>query len=91
MANENKEEHFYQMNFYLASDYNTDFSELNDVSLRSKKIENLAEKLKLIRDFKKNAFCIDIFKFDNGECSSLIYSSKIEEVEDWFKAWGIEL
>jgi hypothetical protein len=91
MANENKEEPFYQINFYLASDYNTDFSELNDVSLRSKKIDKLAEKLKLINNFRKNAFNIDIFKFDNGKCNSLIFSSKIEEVEDWFKGMGIEL
>ena len=91
MANKNKEEHFYQMNFYLASDYNTDFSELNDVTLRSKKIDKLAEKLKLINNFRKNAFNIDILKFDNGKCNSLIFSSKIEEVEDWFKGRGIEL
>jgi len=91
MANENKEEPFYQINFYLASDYNTDFSELNDVSLRSKKIDKLAEKLKLINNFRKNAFNIDISKFDNGKCTSLIFSSKIEEVEDWFKGRGIEL
>lgn len=91
MANKNKEEHFYQMNFYLASDFNTDFSELNDVSLRSKKLDNLAEKLKIIKDFRKNVFNIDIFKFDNGECKTLIYCSKIEEVEKWFKGRGIEL
>lgn len=91
MANENKKEYFYQMDFYLDSDCNTDFSELNDVTFRSKKIDNLAERLKLIRNFRKNVNGITISKFENGRCSGLIFCSTIEEIEDWFKERGLIL
>lgn len=91
MANENKKESFFQMDFYLDSDCNTDFSELNDVTLRSKKIDNLAERLKLIRNFRKNVNAITISKFENGKCCGLIFCSTIEEIEDWFKERGLIL
>lgn len=91
MANKNEEESFYQMDFYLGDDCNTDFSELNDVTLRSKEIKNLEEKLKLVKDFRKNVFNASIFKCENGKFKGLIYSSSIEEIKKWFKGVGIEL
>lgn len=91
MSNKNKEESFYQMDFYLCSDCNTEFSELNDVTLRSKKIDNLAERLKVIRNFRKNINAITISKFENGKCNGLIFTSSIEEIEDWFKGRGLIL
>ena len=91
MVNKNEEKSFYQMDFYLGGDCNTDFSELNEVKLRSKKIDNLAKRLNLIKDFRKNVFNINILKFKNGKCNGLIYTSTIEEIENWFKKRGIEL
>ncbi len=91
MANENKEETFYQLYFYLGGDCNTDFSELNDVTLRSKEVKKLAEKLKLVKDFRKNVFNASIFKCENRKFKGLIYSSSIEEIENWFKGVGVEL
>lgn len=84
-------EKFYQMDFYLGGDCNTDFSELNDATLRSEEIKNLAEKLKLVKDFRKNVFNASIFKCENGKFKGLIYSSSIEEIENWFKEKGVEL
>lgn len=91
MANENKEETYFCMDFYLGRDRNTDKSELDNVSLRSKELDNLAKKLNLINDFRKNVFTVNIFKCKNGEFTGLVYCATIEEIENWFKGRGIEL
>lgn len=85
------EKTFYQMDFYLDSDCDTEFSELNDVTFRSEKIDNLADRLRLIKNFRKNVHTIYIFKFENGRCNSLFYSSEFEQLEDWFKERGLLL
>lgn len=91
MANENKEENSYQMDFYLGCDCNTEFKELNNVILRSKKIDNLAKKLNLIKDFRKNVFDVSIFELRYGRFKGLVYCGTIEEIENWFKEKGVEL
>ena len=93
MKNENKEESFYLMMFYLGGDCNTDFSELNIVSIRSKTIERLAEKLKLINNFRENVFNINLYKCIEGKLSSLSNEISItfEQLENLFKEMGVKL
>lgn len=88
-----KEEDFYLMTFYLGGDCNSDFSELNIVSLRSKTIERLAKKLKFIKNFRKNVFDINLYKCIEGKLSQISNSAVLtfEQLEKWFKKRGIEL
>lgn len=91
MANENKKETYYSMDFYLGSGCDKDRSEINNVSLRSKKLENLAKKLNFISNFRKNVFDVTVFECKNSYVVGLIYVATIEEIENWFKGRGIEL
>lgn len=91
MANENKEETYFFMDFSLGNGCNTDKTELDNVYLRSKKLDNLAKKLNLINDFKKNVYSVSIFECKNGDVTGLIYCATIKEIENWFSKRGIVL